>query len=63
MTILQEWAGVPLQMTSAYGIRVYQNGSTLAMHVDRASTHGISAIIHIARDYGAEGGAWPIQAT
>lgn len=34
----EEWGGTPLRMTSLYGIRVYGNGSTLAMHVDRAST-------------------------
>jgi len=59
--IHEEWSGVPLEMTSLYGMRVYQNGSTLAMHVDRASTHVISAIIHVARDYGEEGGSWPIE--
>merc|ERR1712216_29480 len=55
---------VPLEYTSLYGIRTYENGSTLAMHVDRASTHVISAIIHIARDYGIADdseGTWPIQ--
>jgi len=31
-----------------YGIRVYTNGSTLMPHVDRASTHVLSVIVHIA---------------
>ena len=63
--IHETWGGVPLDNTALYGIRTYENGSTLAMHVDRASTHVISAILHIARDYGdpAEYGppGWPIQ--
>jgi len=72
--IHEKWAGasrdvgihdadIPLEHTSLYGIRTYENGSTLAMHVDRASTHVISAILHIARDYGVpdEEGSWPIQ--
>lgn len=59
--IHEEWSGVPLEMTSLYGLRVYQNGSTLAMHVDRANTHVISAVIHVARDYGGDGGPWPIE--
>jgi len=61
--IHEEWAGgIPLTHTAFYGIRAYENGSTLAMHVDRANTHVISAVMHIARDYGVEtGGGWPIE--
>lgn len=34
--ILEQWSGgVPLVPTSMYGIRVYQNGAILALHVDR----------------------------
>ena len=33
--ILERWSGIPLQMASMYGIRIYQNRSILAPHVDR----------------------------
>ena len=33
----------------------------MAMHVDRANSHVISAVMHIARDYGVETGGWPIE--
>ena len=31
----EEWAGVQLRGTSAYGVRLYRNGSSLAMHTDK----------------------------
>lgn len=34
----EEWAGgMKLRATSAYGVRLYQNGSSLVMHYDRVS--------------------------
>jgi len=49
--ILEEWAGVPkLVPTSCYGIRIYGNGSRLEEHVDRISTHAVSAILQIAQE-------------
>jgi hypothetical protein len=33
----EEWSGFRLEPTSIYGIRVYQNGSSLVMHVDKVS--------------------------
>jgi len=60
--IHEEWAGnIPLEYTALYGIRTYEAGSKLFMHVDRASTHVISAILHIARDYGNQTETWPIE--
>ena len=44
----EEWAGVDLNYGQSYGVRVYQNGSTLVNHVDRSETHVISCIFHIA---------------
>ena len=33
----EEWAGgMKLKPTSAYGVRLYQNGSSLVMHYDKA---------------------------
>lgn len=35
----EQWAGgMALRPTSAYGVRLYQNGSSLVMHNDRVST-------------------------
>lgn len=36
----EEWAGgIKLRPTSVYGLRLYQNGSSLVMHYDRVSVH------------------------
>lgn len=55
----EEWSNVELTPSIAYGIRVYQNGSSLTMHTDRIETHVISCIFHIDRDYGGKE-PWPI---
>lgn len=47
--------------TSAYGVRMYQNGSSLVMHYDRVRTHVISSIVHIAHQYEDDENPWPIQ--
>ena len=44
---LSEWSNTSLQFTFFYGPRVYQRGSRLSLHVDKMSTHIISAIINI----------------
>lgn len=62
MTEMHEnWGGMKLKGTSAYGVRLYQNESTLVMHYDRISTHVISSIIHIAHEYDNDDEPWPIQ--
>ena len=44
----EEWAGgIKLKPTSSYGVRLYQNGSSLAFHYDKVSTTSI--IISIIR--------------
>jgi hypothetical protein len=45
--ILEEWSGIELEATSAYGPREYRRGSSLRMHVDTEGTHIISVILHI----------------
>lgn len=41
----EEWAGgIKLKPTSSYGVRLYQNGSSLAFHYDKVTT-SISIII------------------
>ena len=60
--IHEEWAGgIELIGTSAYGVRLYQNGSSLAMHHDKVETHVISSIVHIAHEYDDDNEPWPIQ--
>lgn len=57
----EEWAGgMKLRPTSAYGVRLYQNGSTMVMHNDKPQTHVISSIIHIAHSYDDPNELWPI---
>jgi hypothetical protein len=56
----EEWAGgMKLRPTSIYGVRLYQNGSALAMHHDKCETHVISSIFHIDHDEDSE--PWPID--
>jgi len=58
----EEWAGgMKLKPTSAYGVRMYQNGSSLVMHNDKIESHVISSILHIAHDYEDENRPWPIE--
>ena len=58
----EQWiGGIELEPTSAYGIRLYQNDSTLVMHYDRVQTHVISSIVHVAHEYDSEDEPWPIQ--
>jgi hypothetical protein len=61
-TLHEQWAGgIKLRATSSYGVRLYQNGSTIVMHYDKPQTHVISSIIHIAHSYDDENEPWPIQ--
>ncbi len=58
----EEWAGgIKLTGTSAYGVRLYVNQSSLAMHVDKSETHVISSIVHILHKYDSEARPWPIE--
>jgi len=58
LPVFEEWAGVPLEPTSVYGVRVYRNGSTLRDHLDVLETHVISGILHVASELDAP---YPIQ--
>lgn len=53
------WGGGELVPTSAYGVRVYLNTSSLVMHYDRVETHVISSIVHI--DHDADSEPWPLD--
>jgi len=56
--ILESWSGRELQSTDLYGIRVYSDGSVLNAHVDRVSTHAVSAIINVDQDVFED---WPLE--
>ena len=47
--IMEEWSGIKLKPTSAYGLE-YRRGSSLRMHVDTEKTHIISGILHIYKE-------------
>lgn len=55
--MLEEWSGQQLEHSAVYGIREYQQGATLDMHVDRYQTHIISVIINVDQDVNTD---WPL---
>ncbi|MCP4959091.1 MAG: 2OG-Fe(II) oxygenase [Actinomycetia bacterium] len=46
----ERWAGVPLEESAIYGVRVYRDGHRLLPHVDRIETHVISSVVHLMHD-------------
>jgi prolyl 4-hydroxylase len=56
--LLESWASVPLRMTAVYGIREYQRGAVLDMHVDRVETHIVSAILNVDQEVAKD---WPLH--
>ena len=60
--IHEQWAGgIKLVPTSGYGVRLYQNGSSMVMHNDKPNTHVISSIVHIAHQYDNDDEPWSIE--
>ena len=53
----EEWSKLKLKKAACYGIRVYQSGSYLYNHVDRARTHVVSSTICVDRKLHKE---WPL---
>lgn len=48
--LLEEWSGIKdLEVTSIYGVREYHEGHWLANHIDRESTHVISATFSVGK--------------
>ena len=45
--IMEEWTGIELTPSWAYGIRSYPDGSVLGLHRDRINTHVLSCIIYV----------------
>ena len=56
--LLEAWVAKPLQMTFVYGIREYQQGAMLDMHVDKRDTHLVSAILNVAQAVTTD---WPLE--
>jgi len=54
----EAWARIPLTPFRGYGLRIYRNTSALYMHLDKASTHVISGILHI--DHSIDCQPWPL---
>jgi hypothetical protein len=58
----EAWAGgIKLVPTSAYGVRLYRNQSSLVMHVDKVQSHVISSIVHVAHEYDNDDEPWPLN--
>jgi hypothetical protein len=57
--LVEGWVGVPLELTDIYGMRQYEEGARLLMHVDRISTHAASLIINVHQE-GMQT-PWPVQ--
>lgn len=56
--LLEAWVSIKLEPSTVYGIREYQKGATLSMHVDRIETHQVSAILNIAQHVNTD---WPLH--
>ena len=48
--LVEAWSGVELELTDIYGMRQYEAGARLLMHVDRINTHAASLIINVDRE-------------
>ena len=48
--LAESWAGLELEVSKVYGPRRYSRQARLALHVDRLSTHVISAIVNIQQE-------------
>lgn len=56
--LLEDWVNIKLKPSAVYGIREYQRGATLKMHVDRIDTHQVSMIINVAQQVEKD---WALQ--
>jgi len=61
--LVEEWAGVEVELTSFYGQREYPDRSFLKNHVDRIDTHVLSVTLSISKldKEKAEAHPWPIE--
>ena len=58
--LMEAWSNVSLELTYLYGIREYYTGNILRNHVDRVSTHVISAILQIDQEMEGQP-AWQLE--
>jgi len=56
--IVEEWCGVKLEHSWAYGVRSYTKNSILHLHRDRIDTHIISCIIYVDQNSEIN---WPLD--
>jgi len=59
LTLVEEWAGVPVEQTVMYGLRQYTEGARLLTHVDRHETHAVSLIVNVAQGNLTQ--PWPVE--
>mmetsp|Transcript_3344 Transcript_3344/g.5079 ORF Transcript_3344/g.5079 Transcript_3344/m.5079 type:complete len:515 (+) Transcript_3344:49-1593(+) len=59
LTLVEAWAGVPVEQTVIYGLRHYTSGARLLSHVDRHETHAVSLIVNVAQGILTE--PWPVE--
>jgi hypothetical protein len=57
--LVEAWAGIPVEQTSLYGLRRYEEGARLLTHVDREATHAVSLIVNVAQ--GNLTDPWPVE--
>ena len=57
--LVEDWVGEPLEETSMYGLRRYEEGARLLTHVDRETTHAASLIVNVAQSGVSE--PWPVE--
>ena len=61
---MEEWVPTVqggLTPVTAYGMRAYHRGASLAFHADRVDTHIVSGILHVDHAYDDEAKPWPIE--
>ena len=58
---MEQWAPTtaPLKGTSAYGVRTYERGAYLHLHVDTAATHIVPGIMNV--DQSGVNEPWPLE--
>lgn len=56
---LEEWCGEDLSLTKVYGLRLFRNGSSFRMHIDKKGSHSIGYVLHVDRSDDCE--PWPFM--
>ena len=56
---LEEWVGEVLGLTKVYGLRLFRDGSSFRMHIDKKGSHSIGYVLHVDRSDDCE--PWPFM--